>query len=386
MGGGGCACGRVHESKVQSVRICEASCEEDLLSLLEGLQLEGDVLCVADEYTWEVQGKEVYQELRGHLGRSVRSFVFPGRKRLHPDEHAVGALTISAHSGVGMIVAVGSGTVNDICRFVSFVLGIPYVVVATAPSMDGYASSVSPLLVNGKKQTFPAHVPFAVFASRRVLQEAPSELIRAGVGDMIGKRTALTDWRLSHRKKGEYYCPEVASLMEQAVDAALDSLRSGDGATGVDVTALMEGLVLSGLAMEYVGSSRPASGSEHHLVHYWEYRLLDVGVEPPFSHGSAVGVATLCIAHCYAFMSARLPDLVSDLGLVPPSPSEVHALLVSSGLKIRPAQLGIDGNLLHDSIRHASELRPHRYTILQMAREMDLIDDMADYVVSHLRG
>ena len=134
---------------------------------------------------------------------------------------------------------------------------------------------------------------------------------------------------------------------------------------------IMEALVLSGIAMGLVGNSRPASGAEHHLAHYWEMDALSKGVEHPL-HGNSVGVGTVIIASIY-----EMADIKSKYGIHVPKPQEIQQMLKSAGACDNPANLGISGQLFHRSVLHALEVRP-RYTVLQYANDSGLLEKYTD--------
>ena len=194
---------------------------------------------------------------------------------LVPDEIAISELEAHVTDATDLIIGVGSGVINDLCKIVSFKKGLRYFIVATAPSMDGYASKGSALILGGMKVTLNADVPKAIIADTRVLASAPFEMIQAGYGDIIGKYSCLNDWRLSALVYGEYICDFVMNATYETVERTVslaDGIKNRDENA---IGALMEALVAVGILMAYVDSSRPASGSEHHLSHYFEI----VGIE-----------------------------------------------------------------------------------------------------------
>lgn len=263
-----CECGRVHDCPIDSVVIGKGAISS-LSKLAEGF---GGVLLVADENTYAVCGSAVANELGDTL---VDTLIYERDGVLVPDEVAIGELDSRASESVGLIVGIGSGVINDLCKIVSFNHSLPYFIVATAPSMDGYASRGSALILGGMKVTLIANVPRAIIADTDVLANAPFPMIQAGFGDIIGKYSCLNDWRLSAVVNGEYICKRVVSetyaVVEKTVSLA-DGIRERDANA---IGALMEALVAVGILMAYVGNSRPASGSEHHLSHYFEI----VGIE-----------------------------------------------------------------------------------------------------------
>ena len=120
-----------------------------------------------------------------------------------------------------LLVAAGSGSINDICRFVSFRMGLPYYIFGTAPSMDGFASNVAAMTTNQMKITYPAQTPERIFLDPDILADAPAVLIQAGFGDILGKFTCLAEWKISSLVTDEYYCPEIASLTAKARDQSV---------------------------------------------------------------------------------------------------------------------------------------------------------------------
>ncbi|MDR2546807.1 MAG: sn-glycerol-1-phosphate dehydrogenase [Lachnospiraceae bacterium] len=343
-------------------------------------------------------------------------------KTLLPDEEGIGGIVTAMLPGCDVIVAIGSGTLNDMCRFVSYKLGIPYIIVATAPSMDGYTSHVCAMITNRVKTTYYTHVPFAVIGDLGVLAAAPKELIAAGVGDVLGKYISLVEWQIAHLITDEYYCPFVASIVREALEktrAAVSRLGKEDSSPTA-ITVLMEALVLSGMAMTMADTSRPASGSEHHLAHYWEMQALLTGA-PAALHGAKVGVATLIILHLYqqvaageinltqtrhrrfdeatyiqeikvaygsaaeavialeresqknsdTAVTARIDclkehhDEIMTLISALPTADEISALLTAVGASLTISDINVSDELLTDSLRYAKEQRV-RYGLLQM--------------------
>ncbi len=199
---------------------------------------------------------------------------------LHATEDAAAQVGTQLRDG---LVVVGSGTLTDIVRYAAHRADCDFISVPTAASMDGYASSVAALERDGVKLTLPARAPAAIFADPRICAAAPSELTRAGIGDLLAKSTARVDWLAAHLLYGEDW-RELARLPEPDVPALL----AGD----VDAVAgLLRALIESGLAMAEVGSSRPASGCEHHASHLWDL-LAGRGMRPRALHGLQVGYAT----------------------------------------------------------------------------------------------
>ena len=168
----------------------------------------------------------------------------------------------------------------------------------TAPSVDAYASSGAALVLGGFKLTVPSHAPAAIFADLPTLREAPRDMIAAGFGDMLGKYTSLADWKLGTLLLDEAFSVEIAERAERAL---LDCVTHSNEIGSVNprgIRTLMEALFESGLCMMDFGNSRPASGSEHLLSHFWEISLLQKD-RAPVPHGAKVGVGTVLAAGRY---------------------------------------------------------------------------------------
>ena len=208
-----CACGKHHTCDIEAVYI-EKGAIVHLQDICKDYQ---SILVVADENTFGAAGSQTMQALSD---KTVKECIFPGDRILVPNEEAIDAVT-SKLSGVDMIVGIGSGVVQDLCKHVSFNSHIPYVIVATAPSMDGYASNGAAMIIGGMKVTYSAGLPKAILSDTQVLQNAPMDMLQAGYGDIVGKFSALNDWRLSHLITGEYFCQYIYDLTFRQIEATL---------------------------------------------------------------------------------------------------------------------------------------------------------------------
>jgi len=365
-----CSCGHLHAVEIQTLRVSRTIGPE--LTAFADKHRDGKpVLVVCDGNTWAAQGEAVALAFqKEHVETKVWTYQ---ESPLVPDEAALGALLVACPRTIGLIVAVGSGTLNDLCRLVSDRTGIPYVVVCTAPSVDGYTSTVSPLILAGRKTTLEAVYPRAIFADPDVLSAAPKELVQAGFGDLLGKTTALADWELSRRVNGEYHCATLEALVRRALDATVAEATEVAQRRPEAITRLFDSLILSGLAMGMLGNSRPASGAEHHLAHYWEMEALKNHVEHAL-HGNAVGVATVAIARAYELLQNELPT-----GFAAPQASQVRAALTAAGSAAHPRELGISRELFHRSLLEARHVRP-RYTILTFAADRGRLAGIAQQI------
>jgi len=254
------------------------------------------LLLVADSRTYHAAGEAVESALRG-IGCEIRAIVFTGGEVVADAPHVLRVLL--ATDGVDLtFLAVGSGTITDITRFVSHRTGCPFISVPTAPSVDGYTSRGAPLIVDGVKTTANAQAPLAIFADLATLCAAPQRMIAAGFGDMLGKHTSVADWRLAHLLWDLPFDESIAERTLRAVRGCEERAGEIAAASADGVRSLMEALIESGFCMLDFGSSLPASGSEHHYSHYWEMKLLREG-RPAILHGAKVGVAAILVAGLY---------------------------------------------------------------------------------------
>jgi len=161
--------------------------------------------------------------------------------------------------------------------------------------MDGYASDGAAMILGGMKETVKAGLPKAIIADTEVLKNAPMEMIKAGYGDIIGKYSALCDWKLSTAVNGEYFCQYIYDTTFQMIERTLETAQGLLERNEESIKILTEALVIVGIMMSFAGTSRPASGSEHHLSHFFEI----VGIvhsEDYFPHGIDVAYSTVVTA------------------------------------------------------------------------------------------
>ena len=282
-----CTCGKFHRCDVRFVAI-EHGAITHLTRLCADFQ---KILLVADENTFGAAGAKVEDALQG---KAYSKLIFDGSSFLIPNEIAVERVQQEL-PGHDLIIGIGSGVIQDLCKYVSFHSGVPYYVVATALSMDGYTSTGAAMIMYGMKVTYACQVPAVILADTEVLKDAPFDMIQAGYGDIVGKYSALNDWKLSQAVNGEYFCQKIYDM---TMDSLRRTLEVAEGLVRRDeesVKILMEALIFVGIAMSFAGSSRPASGSEHHFSHFYEI----VGIErnePYFPHGIDVAFSTILTA------------------------------------------------------------------------------------------
>ena len=282
-----CPCGKRHTCNIESVYI-ENGAAKHLIDLCAEYE---EILLIADENTYRAAGECVETVLKN---KKLTRVIFTGEHVLIPNEEAI-ATVMEASATASALLGIGSGVIQDLAKYVSHVTSLPYMIFATAPSMDGYASDGAAMILGGMKETVKAGLPRAILADPEVLKNAPMEMIVAGYGDIVGKYSALNDWCLSACINGEYFCDDIYQTTSEMIEKTL-SLREDILARDErGIQALMEALIVVGIMMRFAGCSRPASGSEHHLSHFFEIVGIVKG-ETYLPHGIDVAYSTLITA------------------------------------------------------------------------------------------
>lgn len=300
-----CGCGLKHDTQLRFCRIGGGA----IGALSEALSVAKSrkPFVVMDENTKKAAGDRVLALLdSAHI--PYQSYVFhQGKSELWPDEQAVGALTMAFDPSCDSVLAVGSGVINDCCKVLAHAVNRRSLVVATAPSMDGYASDSASMIKSRMKVSLYNACPIAILADTDILRDAPDRLIKAGLGDMLAKYISLCEWRISSLVTGEYYCENIASLMRQSLSQIVGSAKGLMAREPEAMEAAVKGLILSGVAMSYAKISRPASGLEHYFSHLWEMFSLQ-GRVPASLHGEQVGVGTCLTLELYEHIKKEIPD------------------------------------------------------------------------------
>ena len=286
--------------------------------------------------------------------------------------------------GADLLLAAGSGTLNDINKYAAVNLGIKCATLATAPSMDGYTSGVSALTFGGKKITLNTKTPDYLLIDCDILANAPSEMIAAGIGDVVGKYNCLLDWRMAQYKNGEAVNEQSVSVMLQAVDTCMsniDKILSGDPA---GAKTLIDALITSGYAMVIAGNSRPASGGEHHTSHYLEMDFVRRGERVPL-HGLKVALGTMVCIRLYNIILQRQIkfngcDAVYEEIKKLPRVEEIRDILKKLNAPYRYRDIGVDEALLKETLLNAHTVRD-RYTVLTLFKELGLMTAVLDELV-----
>jgi glycerol-1-phosphate dehydrogenase [NAD(P)+] len=400
--------------------------------LAEGIAAEAAAVVVADEATMRVAGAAVDEALRQAGREMLDPHVLSARPVLYADYDNVTKVATALRRHAAIPVAVGSGTINDIVKRAAHECERPYMSVATAASMDGYTAFGAAITKDGYKRTMECPAPRAVVADLDVLTGAPPAMTASGYADLLGKVTAGADWIVADALGVEPISGPGWHLVQPGLRAAVGrpaDLRAGDPGA---MRALIDGLVMAGLAMQAQQSSRPASGAEHQFSHLWEMEGLGRDADPPLSHGFKVGVGTIAIAALYERLLARdIDDAAADApwpdageaeravrgmhpngrladaavaetlakhpaaderaarlqtarrewprlrerldGQLLPA-AELRAMLAAAGCPTAPHEIGLTDDDLRATYTRARTIR-RRYTVLDLAHEAGVLDD-----------
>jgi len=288
-----------------------------------------EVLVVADENTYRAAGGEVLASLRAAGVRLASApYVFPGTPTLQTSYDNVTIVReLLAELPDAVCCAIAAGTLNDVVKLASGELGRPYLVVCTAASVDGYAAFGASIARDGFKITRSCPAPAAVIADTLIMAGAPLRLTATGYGDLIEKLPAGADWILADQIGVEPIRPDIWELVQPPAREALADPALVAGGELEAVALLAEANLLSGLGMQAMRSSRPASGAGHLFSHVWEMEGHGVDWEPPLSHGFKVGIGT--VASCALWAEALEFDPagidVDRLVAAAPTPAEIEA-------------------------------------------------------------
>ena len=429
-----CDCGHEHYASLKAVKVGEGALNE-LPALVRELGFK-HLYLIADAITNKIAGERTMEILNNAgIKATIRVLTHAAF-----DEATVGELLIHKPADCDVCVAVGTGSINDMTRFFSFRCGLPFITVATAAPMDGFASSIAALNVESLKTTFPAQPPTAIIGDTDILKNAPYSMIAAGLGDLLGKFTCLCDWKLAKIIINEHYCANIVNLTEDCVQNVLAGADKAKDRDPKVIGEIMEGLVLAGVCMSLAGNSRPASGCEHHMSHYWEM-MFEQAHKRPAPHGIQVSVATVLVLKlveallkrdidfnaarakakaydraaweaeinaaygpaapgviamenkakkndtegCLARIDAIEANWEEIKGLLAnlPKSENVADLLKGLSAPATPAEIEVEGEMLKRTFLYCKEVRD-RYTIFQLAWDLGLLDELSDEVIASL--
>ena len=376
-----CTCEKkYHSAPVKTIEVSEHALEKTAQILKDYHR----VYLVCDENTYAAAGQRVEQLLR-EAGSLSHTCILPADAMATAEN--VGDVLIHAgipekpfdinHFSVNpdYVLAVGSGSVNDICRMVSYRLGLEYGICGTAPSMDGFASVVAPLVVQNRKFVYDCTIARHIIIDLSVCAQAPYELLEAGVGDMVGKYVALLDWEISRLLNGEYYCEKIASDVLAAADRCVEAAFRLPERRPEDVRCIVDGLICSGMGIAYAGTTRPASGAEHMIAQTWE--IMDFENHRKNNlHGIEVGEGTLAAIAMFRRLRQECPDerICALIDRYLPRFDTICALQE----KIRMPFANNDRAIFTEGVIRGRTFR-ERYTVLQYLYDRGMLEDYADY-------
>ena len=376
-----CDCVKKHHSApVKHIEISEnaLTLTADILSEYRSIYL------VADENTYNAAGRYVEGVLRS-AGRLSHSFIL--KNPALPTEKNVGRVLIEAglehnpydvnvfSQNPDFILGVGSGSINDICRMVSYRLGVEYGIVGTAPSMDGYASCVAPLIVDSRKVVYTCTIARYIIIDLNICAAAPARMLLAGIGDMIGKYVAILDWELSRMLTGEYFCGKIASMVLDATNQCIDHVPFLNVRKTDTVRTIVHGLILSGECIAFSGSSRPASGTEHMIGQTWESMDLEEGKMPEL-HGIEVAEGTFASIFMYLRLYEETHDTNIRALIAKYIPAFRHVLALQRAIRIPLAVT--DRSRFIEGILRGKMFRV-RYTLLEYLSKHGCLREYAEY-------
>ncbi len=310
---------------------------EDVPKVVKELRIGGRGLVISGPNVMKLVGGKLVDLLLSHDFEVEEAVVSS------PTSDSVEEI-VNSYTGKGMdfVVGVGGGKVIDVSKCVANNLSIPFVSVPTAASHDGVASPFSSIRGTGSVVSVKSRTPIAIVADISVIGNAPKRLLLAGSGDLIGKFTAVLDWELAHRLKGEYYGGYSASLALLSAKHVINYSELISTGSPEGVRIVVEGLISSSVAMCIAGSTRPASGSEHLFSH-----ALDLVANYPALHGEQVALGTIMMSYLHGRNWRKLALTVRRLGL--PTTAK---------------ELGIPDFKVIEALTIAHRIRPDRYTIL----------------------
>lgn len=348
-----CSCGKTHKTSVSEVIIGKGAINQ-ITEMLNKLGVRKPFL-LADRNTWQAAGQYVANLLR-EKGVTFSSYVFQEGHPM-PDEKTVGSAVMHFDNSCDGIIAIGSGVINDTAKVLSCMTGKPYIIVGTAPSMDGYASQTSSMDRDGLKTSLPTRCADVIIGDTDILCAAPERMLVSGLGDMLAKYVSICEWRIAAMLTGEYYCEDIAALVRASLDVCVKNAAGLMKREPDAVNAVFEGLVVCGAAMEFAGLSRPASGVEHYFSHVWDMRSLAFG-EPIDTHGIQCAVGTLQALKIYEKLRTYKPDRQKALAYAAhfdlPAWEETLRNFIGAGAEPMIAAEKKDGK--YDPAKHAARL------------------------------
>lgn len=240
------------------------------------------MLLVSDEKIFKNCARFFDEEFKSSVKTLILKDASPDQKNISKIKNAV--------KNHDLIVALGSGVISDLCKFVSSETKIPYIIFASAPSMNGYLSKNASLVINGHKKTVAATLPKAVFCDLDILKSAPKKMIQAGIGDSLCFYSCWFDWKLSHLILHTKFDEKPFEMLKNKMDFFVKNYKNFELKDEKLLEKLIEILLLSGSGMTIAGGSYPASQSEHLIAHFLSMRHKKI--DENYFHGLQIAIST----------------------------------------------------------------------------------------------
>jgi glycerol-1-phosphate dehydrogenase [NAD(P)+] len=306
-----CVCGKTHEIPMKYLSNRTGAVEE-IGEKLRGFDMSGKGALIFDLKIADTVVKPIEKRLR-RQGIDFEAYpVGTGDGKIPPEIEWSERIADRLRGRADFVMSSASGVVSDLTKYAAHILELPYILIATAPSMNGYTSSMAALTDRGVKQTLLVKPARGIFADIGVLREAPQPMVQAGLGDIVSKSVCNADWKLSQLVKKTYFCPLPFRITDRSEPQYLEAADDIGKRTEEAIHILSDGVLRSGLSMTVIGTSTPSSGAEHLLSHYWDLLALMEGRDK-LLHGMQVGVTTLITLRLYDFVR-RYPVRRISLG------------------------------------------------------------------------
>ena len=291
---GKCSCGREHELRTKLV-VCEYGALNNFDKYMADCGLSGFRTVIYDTNTYNLPSvihvpadQEIVLEAQG----------------LHSEKGLIEDMMTKFERKPDYIVVVGGGTLMDFGRYSAWKLGIPFVAIPTIVSSDGFTADICSIIIDGQKKSIPMQAADAVICDMDVVAGAPMFLTIAGVQDIMAKYVSIADWKIAHLVSGEYFCPMVCDMAQEALDIMVRCAKELAEGKAPDFEAMAYTQMLSGLTMQILSNSRAASGAEHLVAHLVEMKPR--GFENAHGmHGECVGIGTIMCATAYHKLAER---------------------------------------------------------------------------------
>jgi len=421
-----CECGKTHSVAIREI-ICSESAVSDAAPLFSRHFKDKTATLIADNRTFAVAGNSLFDSLSAG-GRRVATLIVPDRKGgKEPVCDDITLAYIKKHLPQSdFYIAVGSGVISDLTKWLACETHKPYATFATAASMNGYSSANIAPTIKGVKRLIDGVCPLVIMAVPSIINQAPYKLTTAGLGDVLAKPVSITDWRVSNLLFGEYFCPLCARLISEIEPAYLNNPGDIFLRKSAAMEALFNALIYSGLSMTIAGTSSPSSGGEHMISHALDSTALERGLTHDY-HGRQVGLGTIFACALYerilalenprfqlqteetnkAFWQSLTPvveeeharkrskaakaveklkekDCWDKLRAMARKsvrmPSEIRHCLKSAGAAYRLVDIECERERFLEAALNCHQMR-ERYTVIDLARAVGIMPKAADEIV-----